>query len=198
MRVIKQNKLVASILTSDILYFNSNLIKNKNSNFFLKKLTIKNKTQYILLDIILFLQSIKQIIRLLQYNLKYYKNFLQIITSNTLYNQIIEYTSKMFGIKHSKISGRVGLNNKLNSKVAAYIIDDTTQNIPYLIRKTFYNNIYSIILINSYFSKNIQGDYKMFAKINNYKKLLFLITIILLSQKNVDKKLITTLNSKKK
>jgi hypothetical protein len=183
MKVTKQNKLLASILTSDILYFTSN--SNKKSNFFSNKLEVKNKTRYILLNVSVLLQSIKQIIRLLQYNLKYYKNFLQIITSSNLHNQIIEYVSKVYGTKDSKINARLALNNKLNSKVVTYIGDDVIHNLNYLMHKTFNNNINSIVLINSQFNKDILGNYKMFTDVNNYKKLLFLVMVILLAQKDV-------------
>lgn len=198
MKAIKHNKLLAAVLTSDILYFTSNINKKKNSNFFLDKIEIKNHTRYILLDVIVFLQSIKQIIRLLQYNVKYYKNFLQIITSSTLYNKIIEYTSKNYGTNESKINAKLNFNNKLNSKVVAYIGNDTTQNVNDLVHKTFSNNINSVLLINSYFDKNILGNYKAFTDVNNYKKLLFMVMIMLLSQRNNDKNLVNTINYKRK
>lgn len=199
MKVIKQNKLLASIITSDILYFTNTNNSKKKSNFFSNKIEVKNKAQYVLLDIIPLLQSIKQIIRLLQYNLKHYKNFLQIITSSNLYNQIIEHTSKAYGTSSSAINASFSLNTKLHSKIALYLGNDVTQNLNHLMSKTFNNNINSIILINSYFSKNILGNYKIYNNIDNYKKLLFLVMIILLSQKNTDQKLISNkLNYKKK
>lgn len=185
MKATKQNKLLASILTSDILYFTGNI--NKNSNFFSHKIEVKDKSRYILLNASILLQSIKQIIRLLQYNLKYYKNFLQVITSNNLHNQIIEHVSKVYGTKDSKINARSALNNKLNSKVVTYIGDDVIHNLNYLMHKTFNSNINSIVLINSTFNKNISGNYKMFTDVNNYKKLLFLVMVILLAQKDAHK-----------
>jgi len=185
MKATKQNKLLASILTSDILYFTGNT--TKKSNFFSNKIEVKDKNRYVLLNVAVLLQSIKQMIRLLQYNLKYYKNFLQIITSSNLHNQIIEYVSKVYGTKDSKINARLALNNKLNSRVVTYIGDDVIHNLNYLMHKTFNNNINSIVLINSGFNKNIFGNYKMFTDVNNYKKLLFLIMIILLAQKDTYK-----------
>ena len=188
MKIIKQNKLLSSLLTSDILYFPTASLKNKDSNFFSNKIELNNKTtKYILLNVSVLLQSIKQIIRLLQFNLKYYKNSVQIITSSNLYNQIIEHLSKSYGTKDSKINARLKFDNKLNSKVVTYIGNDITSNISHLMYKTFNNNINSIILINSLFNKNLFGNYKIFNNINNYKKLLFLIVIILLSQNNSDK-----------
>lgn len=184
MKIIKQNKLLSSILTSDFIYFPTQLSKKKDSNFFSNKIEVKNKTRYVILNVIYLLQSIKQIIRLLQFNLKHYKNFLQIITSNNLYNQIIEYVSKAYGTNDLKINARTKFDNKLNSKVVAYIGDDVVQNLQQNIKKSFNNNINSIILINSVLNKNIFGNYKMFSNINNYKKLLFLIVIILTSQTN--------------
>lgn len=198
MKTIKHNKLLASVFTSDILYFTSNINKKKNSNFFLDKIEIKKSTRYILLEVSSFLQSIKQIIRLLQYNVKYYKNFLQIITSSTLYNKIIEYISKNYGSSESKINAKLSFNNKLNSKVVAYIGNDVTQNANSLVDKTFSNNINSILLINSYFDKNILGNYKAFTDINNYKKLLFMVMVMLLSQRNKDKNSANTINYKRK
>jgi len=174
------------------------LLKIKILFFFSNKIELKNKTQYVLLNVILLLQSIKQLIRLLQYNLKHYRNFLQIITSSNLYNQIIEYISKAYGTTDSKISAKSSLNTKLNSKMALYIGDDVAQNANHLMSKTFANSINSIVLINSNFNKNILGNYKMFTNVNNYKKLLFVIMIILLAQKNIDKKLVNNLNYKNK
>jgi hypothetical protein len=197
MKAIKQNKLLASILTSDILYFTSKGVKNKNVPFFSNKVETKDKTQYVLLNVILLLQSIKQLIRLVQYNLKHYKNFLQIITSSNLYNQIIEYVSKIYGVNDFKINARSNLNAKLNSKMALYIGNDITQDINSVMRKTFANNINSILLINSHFNKNILGNYKLFTDINNYKKLLFIIMLILLSQKTVDPKSVGNFYKKK-
>lgn len=184
MKIIKQNKLLSSLLTSDIIYFKTNSVKKKNSNFFLNKIEIKQKNHYILLNVIVLLQSIKQVIRLLQFNLKYYKNFLQVVTSNNLYNQIIDYTSKAYGVKDSKISTRLKLDTKLNSKVIAFIGEDTSTNLKYLIHKAFNNNINSIVLINSYLHKNLFGNYKVFANINSYKKVLFLMVVMLLAQKS--------------
>ena len=198
MKSIKQTKLLGSVLTSDILYFTGNNTRNKNSIFYSNKIALNNKAYYTLLNVIVFLQSIKQLIRLLQYNLKHYSNFIQLITSSNLYNQIIEYISKSYGTAEDKITARSNLNNKLNSKLALYIDNDTAHNLSHLVYKTFTNNINSIVLINSQFNKNGLGNYKIFTNINNYKKLLFIIMIILLSQKNVDKKLVNTLNSKNK
>ena len=189
MKLIKQNKLLSSVLTSDIIYFSGNISTKKDSNFFSNKIKIKNQTRYVLLNVIVLLQSIKQIIRLLQFNLKHYKNFLQIITSNNLYNQIIEYISKTYAIKDGKIKSTIKFDKKFNSKMVAYIGDDVSNNVKHIMSKSFNNNINLIVLINSCFNKNISGNYKMLANINNYKKLIFLIIVILLSQKNVDKKL---------
>lgn len=185
MKAKRQDKLLASILTSDILYFTGNI--NKKSNFFSQKIEVKDKSRYILLNASILLQSIKQIIRLLQYNQKYYKNFLQIITSNNLHNQIIEHVSKLYGSKDSKVNARLALNNKLNSKVVTYIGNDVIHDLNYLMHKTFDNNINSVVLINSMFNKNIFGNYKMFTDVNNYKKLLFLLMVILLAQKDAYK-----------
>ena len=182
MKKIKQQKLLSSVLYSDILYFTTNTTKKINSNFFSNKIELHNKNKYILLNIISFLQSIKQLIRLLQYNVKHYKNFLQIVTSNTLFNEIIKQVSKKYSDKSNKINVRNQLDNKLNSKVVAYIGSDVTQDLQGLLLKTFNNNINSVVLINSYFNKNTFGNYKIFTDINNYKKLIFLIVIILLVQ----------------
>ena len=189
MKIIKQNKLLSSILTSDILYYTNNNSKKKTSNFYLNKIKVQNKSEYILLNVIFFLQNLKQMIRLLQYNLKYYKNFLQIVTSNNLYNQMIEYVSKTYSDTNSKLNARSKFNNKLNSKMLIFIQNDSKQNLDHLIRKAFFNNINSILLINSYFNKNIFGNYKVFTDVNNYKKLLFILMIILLAQKKIEKKL---------
>lgn len=189
MKIIKQNKLLSSILTSDILYYTNNNSKKKTSNFYSNKIRVQNKSEYILLNVIFFLQNLKQMIRLLQYNLKYYKNFLQIVTSNNLYNQMIEYVSKTYSDTNSKLNARSKFNNKLNSKMLIFIQNDSRQNLDYLIRKAFFNNINSILLINSYFNKNIFGNYKVFTDVNNYKKLLFILMIILLAQKKIEKKL---------
>ena len=196
MKIIEQQKLFSSILSSDILYFTANSSK-KNSNFFSNKIELKNKSQYLLLNVVLFLQSIKQIIRLLQYHLKYYKNFLQIITSNTLYNEILEQVSKNYNNKDGKINVRNKLDNKLNSKIVAYIGSDVAQDLQRLIKKTFNSNINSILLINSDFNKNVFGNYKLFTSVNNYKKLVFLIVIILLAQTNSNINLVNSTNLKK-
>lgn len=196
MKIIKQQKLLSSILSSDILYFTANSSK-KTSNFFSNKIELKNKTQYLLLNVVLFLQSVKQLIRLLQYHLKYYKNFLQIITSNTLYNEILEQVSKNYNNKDSKINVRNKLDNKLNSKIVAYIGSDVTQDLQRLIIKTFNSNINSILLINPDFNKNAFGNYKLFTSVNNYKKLVFLIVIILLAQTNSNTDLVNNTNLKK-
>jgi len=187
MKVIKQTKLLSSILTSDILYFSGTKLKKKNSNFYFNQIKVKQKTNYILLNVILLLQSIKQLIRILQFNIKYYKNFLQIITSNNLYNKIIEYISNLYNLDNVKIHTSTKFEIKSKQKMIAYIGDDISQNLKHTIQKTFNNNINLIILINSSFNKNFFGNYKMLTNINNYKKLIFLILIILLSQKSTEK-----------
>ena len=129
--------------------------------------------------------------------MKYYKNSIQILTSSNLNNQIIEHLSKVYGTKDSKINARLKLDNKLNSKVVTYIGNDISINMSHLIQKAFNNNINSIILINSLFNKNLFGNYKIFNNINNYKKLIFLIVIFLLSQKNDDKSFESNITLKK-
>lgn len=186
MKVVKYNKLLSSLLTSDLIYFPVTNSKKKDLNYYSKKIEINKSSSYVLLNVFVLLQSLKQIIRLLQFNLKHYKNSVQVITSNPLYNQIIDYVSKAHGIKDSKINARLKFDNKLNSKVIVAIGNDTALNTSYLIQKLSNNNINSIILINTLFSKNLFGNYKLFNNINNYKKLMFLLVIFLLSQKQTD------------
>ena len=130
-------------------------------------------------------------------NLKYYKNSVQILTSSNLYNQIIEHLSKLYGTKDSKINARLKLDTKINSKVVACIGNEPNFNASHLIQKAFNNNINSVILVNSLFNKNLFGNYKVFNNINNYKKLLFLTIIFLLSQKNDDKSFENNITLKK-
>jgi hypothetical protein len=58
MKIIKQNKLLSSILTSDILYYTNNNSKKKTSNFYSNKIRVQNKSEYILLNVIFFLQIV--------------------------------------------------------------------------------------------------------------------------------------------
>ena len=186
MKTIKQQKLLAAVLSSDILYFTTNIIKKNNSRFLSSQIKLKTSHQYTLLNIEFFLQSIKQIIRLLQYNVKYYKNFLQLIVSNVLYQEIIEYISKTYN--NNSITVNTKFKSTLNTKMVAYIDSERTQDSQAILFKIFNKNNNFILLINSYFTKNILGNYKLFADINNYKKLIFLILIFLLAQTAVIKK----------
>lgn len=182
MKKIKQNKLLSSILTSDIIYFSGNTLK-KNSFFFLNKIKIKNQSHYTILNIIVLIQTIKQIIRILQFNSKYSEHFLQIISSNNLNNKIIEYIFKKYN-NNAYIYNTTKLNDKLKSKAVIYL-DTFNTNLKFTIQKSFNNYINLIILITSYFNKNFFGNYKMLTDINNYKNLIFLSLIILLSQKKL-------------
>ena len=183
MTTIKQTRLLTSVLTSDILYFLNNFNPNSLINKLSGKVKIKNKTQYALLNTIDFLQNLKQIIRLLQYNTRFYKKNFQIITSNNLYNRIIKYISKTYSTVNSQIHANFSFTSELKSKVVAYIGNNTTKNLQNVISKTFFNNVRSIILIDTEFNKNAFGNYKIYADINNYKKLLFLLLLMLLAQK---------------
>ena len=86
MKIIQNNKLLSSLISSDIIYFSDNSTKI-HSSYYSNKLKIKNK--FILLNINIFLQNLKQFIRILQFSLKHYKNCIQIITSNKIFSQII-------------------------------------------------------------------------------------------------------------
>lgn len=185
MKTIKQQKLLSSILSSDLLYFTPDNTNQQNSNFFSKKIRINNQTTYNILNINLFIQSIKQLIRLLQFHSKYYKNSLQVVTSNTLYNDIINQISNKYGNPEEKINVRTKLDKKLQSKAIIYINFDIAQDVQELLLRTFKNNINSVVLINSYFTKSAFGNYKILTDVNNYKKLLFLIVIILLAQQKL-------------
>lgn len=183
MKVVKYNKLLSSLLTSDLIYFPISNSKKKDSNYYSKKININKASNYAFLNVFTLLQSLKQIIRLLQFNLKYYKNSVQMITSSPVYNQIINYVSKVHGIKDSKINARLKFDNKLNSKVVAVLGNDISLNTSSLIQKLFNSNIHSVLLINTLFTINLFGNYKLFNNINNYKKLLFILIVFLLSQK---------------
>ena len=110
MKLINQQKLLSSILSSDILYFTLRNNKTKNSNFFVNKIKLNQKNNYVLLNIDYFLQNIKQLIRLLQYHFKHHKNFIQIVSSNLMYNEILEQVFKKYGNADNNIKVRKLLN----------------------------------------------------------------------------------------
>ena len=182
MKLINQQKLLSSILSSDILYFTLRNNKTKNSNFFVNKIKLNQKNNYVLLNIDYFLQNIKQLIRLLQYHFKHHKNFIQIVSSNLMYNEILEQVFKKYGNADNNIKVRKLLNIKYNTKAAIFLGNDSEQKLHSLLLKGFNHNINSILLINSCFEKNVFGNYKIFVDVNNYKKLLFLSVIIMLTQ----------------
>lgn len=182
MNTIKQQKLLSSILSSDLIYFTQDQTSKSNANFFSNEIKVNKNVNYNILNINLFIQSLKQLVRLLQYHSQHYKNYLQIISSNTLYNDIINQISKKYEIQNEKIIVRNKVDNKLNSKALIFINFDVVKDMHELLLRTFKGKINSIVLINSYFNKNIFGDYKILTDVNNYKKLLFLITVILLAQ----------------
>ena len=72
----KKQKLLSSILSSDLIYFTSDTVNKQNVNKCSHQINVKEKITYNVLNINQFIQSIKQLIRLLQYNSNHYKNFL--------------------------------------------------------------------------------------------------------------------------
>lgn len=180
----KKQKLLSSILSSDLIYFTSDTVNKQNVNKCSHQINVKEKITYNVLNINQFIQSIKQLIRLLQYNSNHYKNFLQIVTTNVLFNDIIAQISNKYCNTEEKISPRNKLDSNLQSKVLLYINFDISKDIQELLLRAFKSNINSIILINTYFNNNILGNYKICTNINNYKKLIFVIILILLAQKN--------------
>lgn len=182
--MLKKQKLLSSILSSDLIYFTSDTITKKSLNKCSHQIKIKEKSNYNILNVNQFIQSIKQLIRLLQYNSNHYKNFLQIVTTNALFNDIINQVSKKYCNVEEKINARNKLDSTLQSKVLLYINFDISKDIQEFLLRAFKSNVNSIILINSYFNNNILGNYKICTNVNNYKKLIFLIVLILLAQKN--------------
>lgn len=188
MKTIKQQKLLSSILSSDLIYFTQDQILKSNTNFFSNEIQGNKNINYKILNINLFIQSLKQLVRLLQYNSKHYKNYIQIISSNALYIDIINQISKKYETQNEKVIVRNKLDSKLNSKALIFLNFDVVKDVQELLLRVFKSKINSIVLINSYFNKNLLGDYKILTDVNNYKKLLFLITVILIAQyKNLDR-----------
>ncbi len=179
MKTIKQVSLLKSILTSDLVYISgSSCIKNVStvSNI----ININNKTKHTVLNPILLLQNIKQLIRLIQYHGKQYQDFLEIITSSNLNIQLIDYVSKTYGTQ--RIYGHRIPNAGLSSKTLLFI--DNQGVSKQCLQRIFSTNKYTTIDINSVYNKNIWGNYKIFTDINNYKKLLFILLLIILTQRN--------------
>lgn len=170
------NKLIQTLISSDIFYFKkvSNTPITLTSTYF-----NLNKTKYIVLNIIKIFQSIKQLIRAIQFNTNYYKNFLQIFTTNKFYISLINYINLKYFNKN-QILGLNKLTFDFDKKLLISLDSEKEFNIYNTLPKIFFNKLYINFLINCDVTKKIFGNYKIFSKMDNYNKVVLFLLIILL------------------
>lgn len=185
MSTVKQTKLLNALITSDLVYLRNDRKKVQNSNFLKQNLNIKPKKSYTLLNVSQLLNSLKQFVRLIQFNLKHYTNFVQVISSSNINKYLIDYISTTYGDTNTfKMHSRSTLDTKLNSKMVLFVENEGIQNLNFLVQKMFNNNINSIQIINTKLYKNKFGTYKIFTKLDTYKKVLFCLLIMLIAKNN--------------
>ncbi len=175
-----KNNLIKSIISSDFLFFNNNT-KIKNPIY---KFKLKNK-KYNIINVLTCIQSLKQIIRLFQYDSEHLNSNIQIISKNTLFVSIINYFSQKYC--DNIILGTSKLNTKVKKSIIINI--DYKNQIPAIIKRTFANSFFNHISININQTNNIFGEYKLISKIDTYNKLIFILIFFFFIKKQIKKNL---------
>ena len=128
-----------------------------------KKDTVKK------LNLIILIKSLKQLIRLIQFNINNNKNSLIIQTEKRQLNQVIDFFNKKY-----PINAIISDNSRNIETSKILLLLNKSANINKLFNDKYY--ITQVINNNSYL-KN-ESIYKMFNNIDDLSKLVFLLCII--------------------
>jgi len=182
MKRTKQHSLLTSVLVSELLYLNN---KEKKESVYLSKKLKTAKGTYVLLDTFKFLQNLKQVVRLMQFQYKQENYNTQIILSNIFLRQILFHIIKKYKNTNTKFVINNTLNYNLKTNTAIYLDNVAVKHTA--LQKAFNNKINALLYVGTQLNKNVFGNYKIHTNINNFKKIIFLSIVLLLSQQSISK-----------
>jgi len=173
-------KLLKSIIETDFLLVSGRL---KQKNCYLKSGVLlgdrkKNKVTYSL-EVFELIKSIKQLVRLIKFLKSSTKSNLYICSSNnqfmSLITNFLKENPSLVSIK--LLSNLAKIKGSLDMTQTLLALDNSLFESNKMIKRLFEENISLIYKINS--KKELShGVYKMFNDVSNFKKLIFLITVI--------------------
>jgi len=185
MNTNKNNLLINDILESNLLYF-------KRSSY--SKSSIQtNKSKYLILKVTYLLTAVKQFLRLCQFQLRVYKNGLQINLKGGFYQELITQLLKEFFFLPSKdffVYGNMNHKTQIFKKLFLDL-DITTKLSLKNIRWYNYKKIFVLIICNTWLKFFKTGVFQNYLKVNNYISILFLLMSIfqIISLYSVKKKI---------
>lgn len=176
------NQLLTFITLSDIIIYKKINFRKINYNYYYSNSVHISRNTYALLNLLSFLQSIKQFVRVVQFQSSNYfgSDFTaQIITKNVLYRHLIKVLTdeKKFLV----LLGVTKYNTKFLSKLVLFsdYLMSNKKMFTSLVR-CFYNNIFFIVFINLLHATLGKGSFKIFAALDTYKKFLIPLLIMCL------------------
>lgn len=179
---VNQTKLLNSLINSDLLFFTNK--SNKHIPYFNRCIKLNRDNKIILLDLFILLQSLKQLVRVVQYASRHLTQHpLQIVSENKMFLAFIDFIFQKLNIHTSNLLANSSVKTHKNIKTLIFLNAENNKAFnKYSIKRSFDSNINIMFLIGNFISKQANGTYKMFAGVDTYKKLVCLTLIILLSQ----------------
>jgi len=176
-----QNKnLIQSLILSDFIF----LKVKKYQQLRHIKSVIFLKEKIAILNFLEIVKSLKHLIRLLQF-LKNKKSCLYILMENTFYKTILSTFIKNKKLLNIKVFSSIRKKDLLVKKIQL-LLDLTSNKTKYLnfFNQLVLNNIFLIQSINSKMELKQFGSYKIYNKLDDIKKFLFIIVLISQIYKN--------------
>ena len=172
--------LIQSLILSDFIFFK---IKKFQHLRHIKSLFLL-KEKIVILNFLEIIKSLKHLIRILQF-LKTKKSCLYILIENNFYKSILTSFIRKKKLLNIKIFSSICKKDLLLNKVQM-LLNLTFNKIKYLnfFNQLVLNNIFLIQSINSKIELKQFGVYKIYNKLDDIKKFLFIFILIFKIYKN--------------
>jgi hypothetical protein len=175
--------LLKALVDTDFPVLLSSKTNNKRANSQPTSMALNTSERFsgaVSLDILTLIKSLKQTIRLFQFVKNDSKNCLQICTTNRQYlNLLNEYISKESFNNKATVKSVLTKNSlQQNASQLLLLLDEPLGNNNKIFKRLAEDKVYLISKINSKFEKNSWGTYKIYNDLSDFKKLIFLITLL--------------------
>jgi hypothetical protein len=140
----------------------------------------KENLHYQILDILEIIKSIKQLIRLFQFLNTKNSSVLQICTLNKQTLNLLKFYLKTH-LSNSSVSLSTSLTNKkkINKDLKLLLmLEEPLKNNKNIFKNLIEENIFIINKWNNKIEKNNWGTYKVYNDLSDFKKIIFLISLI--------------------
>ena len=177
---MENKNLIQSLILSDFIFLKIKkyqYLRHIKSVLFLKE-------KVAILNFLEIVKSLKQLIRLLQF-LKTKNSCLYILIENTFYTTILSTFIKNKKLLNIKVFSSIRKKDLLVKKVQM-LLNLTSNKTKYLnfFNQLVLNNIFLIQSINSKMELKQFGAYKIYNKLDDIKKFLFIVVLISQIYKN--------------